>query len=113
MSQPYTPDTRVANQTKGHFPGCDTVGCAATRCHDARYQRRFAEALPDKRVADLSDYLEPVVRPTLQMLPEPDWFVWCAAYDAAVAADKRTGRPMRIRHYWLVADAARAAYLKE
>ena len=29
----------------GHFPGCYTAGCAATRCAEARHQRDYAKAL--------------------------------------------------------------------
>lgn len=44
---------------------------------------------------------------------DTSWHVWCGAFDAAVAADDTAGIRYRVRHYWLVADVARAAYLKE
>lgn len=48
--------TRRIGMTKldndGHFPGCSTAGCAATRCADARFQVKYAKYLDDRDEAE-------------------------------------------------------------
>lgn len=48
-SQCVCPEEAPNLDSSGHFPGCATSGCRATRCADARWMARFNQALTSAR----------------------------------------------------------------
>lgn len=39
----------------GHFPGCETAGCEATRCREARAMRAFCDDVYRRRMQAARD----------------------------------------------------------